>query len=237
MTQRFTLTYGVRWEFNPPPHGVNGTELASWENVDDPATTALAPAGTPIWKTTYGNFAPRVGAAYSLAEKGDLVLRGGWGIFYDLGTETAPTLLSAFPNLATTFLVNQTLPVTDPTQLEGSFSTTPPYNSPFILGYSPDLKLPFSYQWNVALEKSFAGQQSFSVTYVGQAGERILRREAEPQPNANFVQSQFSYFFPTLNGDVSNYEALQLQFKRPIARGLQALLNYTWSHSIDTSSD
>ena len=236
MTQRLTLTYGVRWEFNPPPNGANGTTLASWENVSDPATTALAPAGTPVWKTTYANFAPRVGVAYSLTRKGDFVLRAGWGVFYDLGTETAPGLLSAFPNLASTFAPSQPLPYTDATLLQGSFSPTPPYSSFFTYGYSSNLKLPFSYQWNVALEKSFAGQQSFSVTYVGQEGERILRREAESQPNPTNFQPG-SFFFPTLNGDVSNYEALQLQFKRPISHGLQALLNYTFSHSIDTSSD
>src|SRR6202022_2923587 len=34
----------------------------------------------------------------------------------------------------------------------------------------------------------------------------------------------------------SDYNALQLQFKRQMARGLQALASYTWSHSIDDGS-
>jgi hypothetical protein len=35
----------------------------------------------------------------------------------------------------------------------------------------------------------------------------------------------------------SDYHALQLQYKRRLSRGLQALASYTWSHSIDISSN
>ena len=35
----------------------------------------------------------------------------------------------------------------------------------------------------------------------------------------------------------SDYQALQLQYKRRLSRGLQALASYTWSHSIDISSN
>jgi hypothetical protein len=40
-----------------------------------------------------------------------------------------------------------------------------------------------------------------------------------------------------LNNANSDYDALQLQYRRNLSRGLQALLNYTWSHSIDNASD
>jgi hypothetical protein len=95
------------------------------------------------------------------------------------------------------------------------------------------LKLPRSYQWNVALEKSLGGQQALSLTYVGQAGRDLLRQEGLEQPNANFAGA----FLLTRNDARSNYNALQAQYRRPIAERLQALLNYTWSHSLDNASD
>src|SRR5208282_6229956 len=64
VSPRLTLTYGLRWDINPPPTA-NETLLAVTQ-VSNPATTALAPAGTPLWQTTYGNVAPRLGAAYQL---------------------------------------------------------------------------------------------------------------------------------------------------------------------------
>jgi hypothetical protein len=68
---------------------------------------------------------------------------------------------------------------------------------------------------------------------VGQAGRDQLRREALLKPNANFAND----FFLTRNSAYSNYHALQLQFRRRLSAGLQALVNYTWSHSLDNAAD
>lgn len=228
---RLTLTYGVRWEIAPAPVGLDGTILASWLNVSDPANTVLAPAGTPAWHTRYSNFAPRIGAAYQLTSKGDLVVRAGFGVFFDQGTSTIPLLIDAFPNSQLVFAGGQTLPLTSAGAITPPpVSLAPPY--PVVVeGFSPDLEMPRSYQWNLALEKSF-GKQILTATYLGQAGRRLLREEFELAPNANF-----SFLFDvTGNRDTSDYDALQLQFRRPLARGLQVLANYTWSHSFDSSS-
>jgi hypothetical protein len=83
------------------------------------------------------------------------------------------------------------------------------------------------------LEKSFGGRQAISATYVGQAGRDLLRQEAFYQPNVNFSGA----FELTGNGARSNYNALQLQYRRPVASRVQALLNYTYSHSLDNASN
>ena len=41
----------------------------------------------------------------------------------------------------------------------------------------------------------------------------------------------------TGNSARSNYNALQVQYRQPLRRGLQALLNYTFSHSLDNASN
>src|SRR5258707_4030988 len=233
-SERLTLTYGLRWEFNPPPSGQN-TVLASWQNTNNPANLALAPVGTSIWKARYTDFAPRLGFAYRITPKGDFVLRGGTGVFYDLGTGIAPTLGSQFPNGAffTDFSGSNSypLPIANVGAVTPSFSLAPPYTGN-MTGFSQGLRLPYSYQWNVAVEKSFGSSQSLSLTYLGQVGRRLIRQEILPTPNPNFA-TQFSL---TENGDSSNYNALQVQYRRAMSRGLQVLLNYTWSHSIDTNS-
>ena len=61
VTQRLTLSYGLRWELSPAPSARGNTLLAAWENVNDPSAITLAPFGTPLWKTQYANFAPRFG--------------------------------------------------------------------------------------------------------------------------------------------------------------------------------
>ncbi len=232
VTSRLTLTYGLRWELAPSPSARDNARLAAWENVNNPSQVALAPQGTPVWNTTYGNFAPRIGLAYSLTQKGDFVVRAGWGLFYDVGAgQSSGALATQFPHSAFTLAGNQSLPVSDLTPFVPSVSLQPPFG--FVIAYDPNLKVPRSYQWNVALEKSIGGKQVISATYVGQAGRDLLRQEVLFQPNANFS----SAFQLTQNTARSNYNALQLQYRRPLSSRLQALLNYTWSHSLDNASD
>lgn len=230
---RLTLTYGLRWELSPAPSARDNTTLAAWRNVNNPAAIVIAPPGSPLWDTTYTNFAPRFGLAYSLTSKRDFVIRAGAGIFYDLGVGAAGNVASSFPNsFASPFSLNVPVPIKDPSPFLPVMSLQPPY-AQAISAFSPNLKLPRSYQWNVALEKSFGERQVISATYVGQAGRDLLRQEVLNQPNNNF-QSLFNL---TLNDARSSYNALQLQYRRPVSARLQALLNYTLSHSLDNASN
>jgi hypothetical protein len=232
VSPRFTVTYGIRWELSPAPLALGKTTLAAWTDVSNPADIALAPSGSPMWRTTYGNFAPRAGFAYNLTGKGDLVFRAGGGIFYDLGVGAATSVATSFPNSASGFFPTVTLPIGDLTPFLPAISLQPPYPS-YISAFDPNLTLPRSYQWNVALEKSFGGKQAISATYVGQAGRDLLRESALYQPNSNFS----GIFYLTDNSARSNYNALQLQYRRSLSAGLQALVNYSWSHSLDNASN
>jgi hypothetical protein len=226
---RLTMTYGLRWELNPAPSPRNGTLLAAWKNVEDPANLTLAPFGTPVYGTTFGNFAPRVGIALKLNQSGTAVLRAGWGTFYDIGSGVAASIGAYFPNSSDAFTTNLAFPVPDPSIYIPPISKSPPYG--LVQAVAPNLELPRSYQWNVALEKSFAGQV-VSATYVGQAGRNLLRNEAIYQPNADFSNA----FQVDTNSARSNYNALQLQYRRPLAHGVQVLASYTFSHSLDNAS-
>ncbi len=228
---RLTLTYGLRWELNPAPSVRGATKLAAWTSVDDPVNLALAPAGTPLWKTTYDNFAPRLGIAYAITKKADFVVRAGGGIFYDLGAGQAVQLATSFPNFAFGNAATVSLPLADATPFVPVLSRQPPFPNG-VEGYAPDLRLPRSYEWNLALEKSF-GSQVVSATYLGQAGRDLLRQEALSQPNSNFAGD----FLAWQGNGYSNYHSLQLQVRRPLSSRLQAIINFAWSHSLDNASN
>jgi hypothetical protein len=108
-------------------------------------------------------------------------------------------------------------------------TTNPPVNT--ILVANPHLKLPRTYEWNVALEQEVGRNQVMSLTYIGAAGRDLLRTSNLFNPNPNF-----QYVTVTDNSATSDYEALQAKFERRLSQGLQILASYTWSHSIDIAS-
>jgi len=160
------------------------------------------------------------------------VLRAGAGTFYDLGLGAASIVPSYWPNSAFTFYSGVSLPVSNASSYLPAISLAPPYSDQ-VYAFTPNLQLPRSYQWNVALEKEFAGKQALSVTYLGQAGRDLLRKEAMYQPNPNFS----GLFYVTENDARSNYNALQVQFRRPLSASVQALVSYSFSHSLDNASN
>jgi hypothetical protein len=236
VTNRLTLTYGSRWEFNPPPTEATGNDPVPLTGLQSPATLALASPGTPLYKTRYNNFAPRVGLAYRLsnATGRETMVRVGAGIFYDLGTGPAATAFSAgFPYFrrVRTLNVPYPLPIASTVPPE-PFPNPPVGNVGNALGVlDPDFRLPYTYQWNLSLEQSLGAHQAFTASYVAALGRRLVRQEFLTNPNPTFTQVQISR-----NAANSDYHALQLQFQRRLTRGLQALASYTWSHSIDNAS-
>lgn len=232
---RFTVTYGLRWDVDWAPSSSNGPGLPALTNFDDPASLALASAGTPPFQTPYGNFAPRVGAAYEMSgsQNWRTVLRSGFGVFYDLATsEIGSALGNSYPFGASKLGFGGNFPL-DPA------SAAPPDVSlagltlpgATVYGFDRHLQLPYTLQWNVAVQQSLGNEQMVSATYVGADGKRLLQSAFINAPNPNFASANL-----VGNTAMSNYNALQLQYQRRLKSGLQALASYTWSHSIDNAS-
>lgn len=236
---RLTLTYGVRWDIDFAPSSLQGPKLLAVTgfDLDDLSRLALAPAGTPPFRTTYTNFAPRVGVAYQLrqAQDRETVLRGGFGIFYDLATGETGNLLAqvSYPFGAGQFVIGGTFPFDEPTAappaitvegLSGSGSSP-------LTAIDPKLRLPYTLQWNIALEQALGKQQSISASYIGSAGRRLIQTAVVSSPNPSFNSA-----YLVTNAATSDYAALQLEYKRQLRSGLEMLASYTWSHSIDTAS-
>jgi hypothetical protein len=237
LNPRLTLTYGLRWELNPAFHGASGTPLYAIQNINDLSNLTLAPAGAPFFKTTYYNFAPRLGVAYQLSPKPgyETVFRAGGGIFYDLGAGALANGSAYFPYLRQANYLLQSVPFPVPAAQATAppFSTTiPPGGVPQTTATEPHLQLPRTYEWNVALEQSLGRRQTISLTYLGALGRQLLNRDNLSFPSG----SEFQDISVTTNNASSDFNAMQLQYQLRLTRGLQALGYYSWSHSIDTLS-
>ncbi len=229
---RLTFTYGLRWEVDPPPGSAFGPQPYAVDQISNAGTMTVQPQGTHLYKTQYGNFAPRVGIAYQLSQNQQhmSVIRAGFGLFYDTGFGALSSLMSGQPFVASATLANIPIPFY-PLPSQPQFATAPPFSG--FQSVDPNLKLPVTYEWNVSVQQSLGSSQSLTVTYVGAAGRHLYVQE-------QYLGLSSSYLNLTTlgtNDSYSDYNALQVQYDHRFYHGLQVLANYAWSHSIDTASN
>jgi hypothetical protein len=233
---KLNLSLGVRWEVNPPPGEAHGNDAYTLQgDIGNPGSLALAPHGTPLWKTSWYNFAPRLGVAWTARDKPgeETVLRAGGGAFFDTDNKVATQGFSGIGFSAFRFFSGSPLPFT-PEQLDFSPSTEAPYTSDAIYVFPENLQLPYTLEWSTSLEQALGRNQSLTLSYVGSNGRRLINySENYLQP----LNPNFGYIILFHGGLTSSYQSLQAKFQRSVSRGLQVLGSYTWSHSLDFGSN
>ncbi len=175
--RRLTLTYGMRWEFSPPP------DTGGSINVYDPVTGQVAATNAPLWPTSYHNLAPRFGAALRLTRDGRTVLRAGGGLYYDSSLSIATDVLDGGPFDFAVDIKN---------------GSRAPFSFALQYGFEPNLKLPQIRQWNVTLERAVTSRDALSLGYVGVERPRAdpprsrwPRQRPQPLVRAHYQQRLF----------------------------------------------
>ncbi|MEI9973158.1 MAG: TonB-dependent receptor [Ignavibacteriota bacterium] len=212
VSNRLTIAGGVRWEFSPPPPlSKTPQQFLSY------ATGLLSPQPTrQLWPVSYGDFAPRLGLAYRFDKTGHTVLRAGAGLYYDSSVSIATAIINSGP------LNGASLK----TKGNGFLSSA----GNIVYGFTPNLQLPQVIQWNVSLEHGFGTRDVLSLGYIGSTANHLLRTEMSDTTNTN------NFAVLTSNRAGSDYDALQVQYRRHVTAGLDATASYAWSHSLDNDS-
>lgn len=232
VSQRLDLSLGLRWDVDPAPGAWKGLQAYALQGFG-PDTWKAAPQGTPLWDTTWYNFAPRLGVAYLLrsAPGHETVVRGGGGVFFDTGQQLG---IMAFDGLGFIAQVTPSIPFPGNPSALAPAIVNPPVGQFGAAVQVParNLKLPYTIQWNASVEQALGQSQSLGIFYVGSHAARLLRL-TEFQGSANSISSLFRI---GQNGSTSYYGSLQIQFQRRLSRGLTALASDTWSHCLDYGS-
>jgi hypothetical protein len=134
---------------------------------------------------------------------------------------------------------------------------------PFSLNViSPNFSVPYSVNYNLTVQRQFPGRAILSVGYVGSEGRHLERAyELNPIINPQACAADpsclglrpFQNFSPVAQGEVapllpfsslgqqttdgnSHYNGLQVSLQKATSHGLNFLVAYTYSHSIDNGS-
>jgi hypothetical protein len=227
MTERTTLTYGLRWDVNPAPTARYGPQPFA---ISDDLIAGVT-QNQPIYPTQWRDVAPRVGIAYLSddAPGHEMTLRAGIGMFYDVGYGVVSQAFFGAPYASVHTASEIGFPLAPGDLAIPVLPPVRPYGE--ILTGTPGLLSPLIYQWNGTWEKNFGVGQTLSVSIVGSKGNNLLRTQTTAADTAAYDILQ-----EVTNGASSDYDGLQVQFRKRLSKTLQTQLSYTWSHSIDSAS-
>jgi Ca-activated chloride channel homolog len=222
-TSRITLTYGLRWELGMAPAPSAQANARAINQIEDPASIALAPEGTRLWRTTYGNFAPRVGLAYQPLNDDRFLIRSFFGIRYDLGNGAAgDAYADSYPALNGQSQYNVPFSFVAPAPSNTTNITVP------FSALDPNLKLPYLIEWSASVQHTLGRAQSITAIYLGNTGKRLLLSNTLLNQNPSF-----EFLRLTNNEGSSSYHAFQLQVERRFSGQFGAMVSYTLGKSTD----
>ena len=188
VTRNLTLNLGVRYDvYTPMVEDRN--RLANFNLTTglfvSPQQSGVSRSGNVV--TDSNNFAPRVGFAYTPWEDNKTVLRGGYGIFYDMQADQNDTELAYNPTgLFSSQSIN--LPASSPGAplAAGVFAipTYPLINNPQgRTSATPfNTRTPYIQEWNLNIERALFKDVALQVAYVGTRGVKLAFLSNQNQP-------------------------------------------------------
>jgi hypothetical protein len=100
------------------------------------------------------------------------------------------------------------------------------------------IRTPYIQNYNLNIQQQLASGVVLQAGYVGSAGRKLFRYRDLNQTvgGGALPYPDFVYINQFESSAISNYNSLQVMLKFR-THGLNSVVNYTWSHSIDTASD
>jgi hypothetical protein len=224
-----------------------------------------------IIKGSKMNIGPRFGLAYRV--NNTLAIRGGFGITFDNWSgiaQMAQNYQGSWPDIGTLQQNNLNTPGSaayTPAQnpfgtSSGIFPAATPFSSTNVNYFvDPEIKNPYSEQWNFGIEQQIDQHTIASINYVGSQSHRLdiggyyntgtlsatsfATRQAIYNKNPSLYSNgagnnptgqPFPYTVPNKwdhDAGSGDYHALQTALTRTTANGLTFNAGYTWSKSID----
>ena len=232
---------GINFRYAPYWQGAGATSGPALQTVRD------GRMGSRLIDTNYHDFAPRIGIAYSPSDKWSI--RAGFGIFFSAESKNSIFDLSRGMGGRTTVLTQHSYDV--PTFSYTNFIDTSklPVTVPISLTWGAAQLLPdtSSLQYILNVQRTLGKSSTLEVGYTGSASRHLAHLDNENQgilsptlsslqrlPYPEWGASGIQYVMADSSG---NYNALAFKLSQRFGQHLNTLFAYTWSKSLDDTSN
>ena len=248
ISPEFTVNAGVRWEYGAPITELYG-RLVNLDLASGFAAAAPVVATDPVGPLTRQRYPdsllrpdkrgvePRLGLAWRPIAGSSMVVRAGYGIYYDTSVyQTIALQMAQQAPLSKSLSVQNSREC--PLTLANGFNVCPSI-TPDTLGVDPNFRVGYAQSWNLSVQRDLPGSLQLRATYLGIKGTRGVQEflpNTYPSGAVNPCPScPAGFAYLTSNGN-STRQAGQIQLRRRLHNGLTATVVYTFSKSIDDDS-
>jgi hypothetical protein len=217
-----------------------------------PAHVVVSPNGK-ITHNVHTNYGPRFGFAFKVDEK--TVVHGAFGIVFDdwaAVTQMAQNFEGSWPDIGQEIAGSLTNVPTS-TQLTPNVNSQNPFAAsgnalfppatPFGTNqwyFDPNIKNPYSEQWNFGVQRQLGSSLALRVDYVGSTTHRanvggLYNTALTPGPGDAQPREPYPYSIPTFydhSVGTGSYNALQVQLDKRYTGGFSYQVAYTWAKSL-----
>ena len=245
MTPTLSLTLGLRYENSGQPAN----------SLSYPAFPGFDPSVFLVRHEVHRDnldFGPAFGLAWSphldtsgwlarLFGSGKTVWRGGYQISYDaFFTQLMTNVAAGTPNAINTTTIAPNTGRGSPNWFEQlPTSAASPSLTDTQNALDPNLRNPYTERWSFGFERQLPQRVFLDVSYVGSESHHLLTH-ADWNPRLLTgvrLHPDYGQVLVIDNEGNSSYHALQVRADRRFNRGFQLAASYTWSKTIDSTSD
>src|SRR5437764_3252734 len=259
LTRKLNLNLGLRYEYIGPLHSL-AKDLAVF--TPDRGLLIQGDGIGSIFPPDHNNVAPRLGFAYQPTANGNLVVRGGIGVFYDQinmnpfldfrpggagadGLQDNPIGPSPVANYSVgsltwqpnTYIFPPLVPC--PTLSNCVNPNNPAHQLMYnVYAVGQHFRTPYFYNYNLQVEKRFGSAAVLLVGYVGSGGHRLsVMDDINLDGHLNGQYPNIGSVLQLNSVGNSNYNALQSVLRIRGWHGFSSQFAYTWAHELDTMTE
>lgn len=235
LSKKFTLLVGLRWDYGTPMSELYGrlVNLALGPGYATATPVQAGSSSNSLIEPDKSNFSPRMGFAFRPGAKRSMIVRGGYGIYYNTSVYNSIALnMAQQPPFART--VNVAGSQANPLTIERGFALPGTLSGSNTFAIDPNYRVGYVQTFTLSVQNELKYGLFGTVGYLGTKGTRLdqLFLPNSVAPGATPLGLPQGFLYQTSNGN-SIYHAAQFQLNRRFRSGFSANSSYQFSKAID----